>query len=243
MIHKCPHCQSALEIQEEWLGMEISCSVCGKNFTASPAVQVTPAVQVNRVQQAVQPKKVGMIVSWVLFGISAFIDFSLSIAWMIWHLNLLEIEKANDWEARRRYWDETQTFLDVVQCTRVVNGVLFGIFIVMATIFTIIYINRSLCKPITAGWQAALKRIKASAVTCGILFAVSKIAIMLTGLTLRVLVMLSRSGEIKYEDYSNINVFFPPCQNLLFIAGSIFGALAVIFTVKYWIWKKSQENQ
>lgn len=237
MLHKCPHCQSALEIREEWLGMEISCSSCGKNFTASPAAQV------DQVQQVVQPKKLGMLVSWVLCGISAFTDFSLSIAWMIWHLNLLEFEKANDWEAKRRFWDETQTFLDVVQCTRTVNGVLFGIFILMATIFTIIYINRSLCKPITAGWQAALKRIKASAVTCGILFAVSRIAIMLMGLTSHILVMLSRSGEIKYEDYSHITVFFPPCQTLLAIAGTIFSALAIIFTVKYWILKKSPANQ
>ena len=30
---KCPHCQSALNVQDEWIGMEVECPLCKQNFT------------------------------------------------------------------------------------------------------------------------------------------------------------------------------------------------------------------
>ena len=53
MMYLCPHCQVSLEIEEEWRGMEVSCPVCGKDFTICEA----------------SPKKVGMVTAWVLYGI------------------------------------------------------------------------------------------------------------------------------------------------------------------------------
>ena len=241
MIHECPHCQSTLEIQEEWLGMEISCSVCGKNFTASPAVQVTPAVQVNQVQQAVQPKKVGMIVSWVLFGISALINIGCAISWVIFLLTENELLSQKNYEEYHKFLDDSRSFKDAVQISSSVNGALMIIFLVLATIMTIIYVNRSQIK-MGAGWQDKLKRTKLAAVICGILFAINRIPSMAIGVTNTVLFMLAREDEIEYDEIREITAFFS-FASVFHVISIIFGALAVIFTVKYWIWKKSQENQ
>ena len=42
---KCPHCNSELALAEEYMGMEVQCPVCDKNFTASPAVPLVRTVK------------------------------------------------------------------------------------------------------------------------------------------------------------------------------------------------------
>ena len=65
---------------------------------------------------------------------------------------------------------------------------------------------------------------------------------MAIGVTNTVLFMLARKDEIEYDEIREITAFFS-FASVFNVISIIFGALAVIFTVKYWIWKKSQENQ
>ena len=235
MLHKCPHCQSALEIREEWLGMEISCSSCGKNFTASPAAQV------DQVQQVVQPKKLGMLVSWVLCGISALINIGCAISWVIFRLTENELLSQKNYEEHHKFLDDSRSFIDAVQISNSVNLALMIIFLVLATIMTIIYLNRSQIK-MGAGWQDKLKRTKRAAVICGILFAINRILIMAIGVTNTVLFMLAHKDEIGYDEVREITAFFS-FSSVFNVFSIIFSALAIIFTVKYWILKKSPANQ
>ena len=46
---KCPHCGTAAEVQSEWIGMEVECSICKKNFT----VEKKPELP----QMSLPPKK------------------------------------------------------------------------------------------------------------------------------------------------------------------------------------------
>ena len=59
-ITKCPHCNSELQVQDEWIGMEVECPQCRKIFainnsfaqteTAEPAVVITPDVAAGEKQ-------------------------------------------------------------------------------------------------------------------------------------------------------------------------------------------------
>ena len=43
-ITKCPHCNIELQVQEEWVGMEVGCPQCQKTFTITPNVPVKKLV-------------------------------------------------------------------------------------------------------------------------------------------------------------------------------------------------------
>lgn len=207
MMYLCPHCQVSLEIEEEWRGMEVCCSVCGKAFTVSEA----------------SPKKGGMVTAWVLYGFFQLVLFCTMLVWQI-----VDYSYHND----KDYWLKTQSLQRALGLILSLSGTPTQIFIFLATIFTIIYMNRVSNKLATAGGLATLNRIKSAAVICGILFAASNIILFLTNYSfLRIIA----SSEI----ISLINIFRVPFGAI----NTLSGALTIIFTVKYWIWKKSQINQ
>ena len=208
MLYQCPYCQVSLEIEEEWRGMEVSCPVCGKDFTICET----------------SPKKNGMITAWVLYGISQLVHSCTRFVSEILHYR---------WYVENTPWKETvhlrETLYDILAVTY--RPTQFLIF--LATIFTIIYMNRSSNNPVAAGGQATLKRIKSAAVICGISFAASNIVPFLTShVFLNYLSVSSKTFRL-------INCFTDPLGMVSTLAES----LAIIFTVKYWIWKKSQIDQ
>ena len=207
MMYLCPHCQVSLEIEEEWRGMEVSCPVCGKDFTICEA----------------SPKKGGMVTAWVLYGIFQLVISCAALGWQI---------VAYSFYKDKNYWLETQSLRNALRLILNLSSTPTQIFIFLATIFTIIYMNRVSSSLATTGWLATLKRIKSAAVICGILFAASNIILFLTNYSfLRIIA----SSEI----ISLINIFRVPFGAI----NTLSGALTIIFTVKYWIWKKSQINQ
>jgi TM2 domain-containing membrane protein YozV len=38
----CPHCQTQLDLERDWIGMEVDCPECGKSFTVRPPVVQKP---------------------------------------------------------------------------------------------------------------------------------------------------------------------------------------------------------
>ena len=209
MMYLCPHCQVSLEIEEEWRGMEVSCPVCGKDFTICEA----------------SPKKVGMVTAWVLYGIFQLVNFCAALGWQIHNYSFYK---------DKDYWLETQSLRKALGLILGLSGTPTQIFIFLATIFTIIYMNRVSSSLATTGWLATLKRIKSAAVICGILFVASLIMLFLTSYTFLGVIL-----GFSNETCSLINIFNP----LLNIIRPLSGSLAIIFTVKYWIGKKSQINQ
>lgn len=207
MMYLCPHCKVYLEIGEEWRGREVCCSVCGKAFTVSEA----------------SPKIGGMVTAWVLYGFFQLVNFCTMLVWQI---------VAYSYHNDKDYWLKTQSLQRAVGVILNLSTTPTRIFILVATIFTIIYMNRVSSKPATAGGLATLNRIKSAAVICGILFAASNIILFLTNYSF---LNINSFPEIIYL----INIFSVP----FVLINTLSGALTIIFTVKYWIWKKSQINQ
>ena len=52
-IQKCPHCNTKLQMQDEWIGMEVTCPHCQNNVIVSRAV--LQARIINTVQDVYQP--------------------------------------------------------------------------------------------------------------------------------------------------------------------------------------------
>ena len=58
-ITKCEQCDIELQIQDEWIGMEIECPACQNKFIAEkPVLQITPAVSVDDSAQSADDNKV-----------------------------------------------------------------------------------------------------------------------------------------------------------------------------------------
>lgn len=52
----CPHCQQALTIETDWIGMELECPACKKNFTIpAPASAPAPTPVLTPVLKMIQP--------------------------------------------------------------------------------------------------------------------------------------------------------------------------------------------
>ena len=90
MMYLCPHCQVSLEIEEEWRGMEVSCPVCGKDFTICEA----------------SPKKGGMVTAWVLYGIFQLVISCAALGWQI---------VAYSFYKDKNYWLETQSLRNALR--------------------------------------------------------------------------------------------------------------------------------
>ena len=127
---------------------------------------------------------------------------------------------------------ETRSFIRMLNSLQSLSYELKQFFLFLAIIFTIVYMNRTLFKPATAGWQATLKRIKSAAVICGILFVASSIMLFLTNYA-----FLNGISDLQIGGIIAIS------RNLLNTVRILSGSLAIVFTVKYWIGKKSQINQ
>lgn len=237
MNHECPGCKSILEIKEEWEGMEICCSVCGKDFT----VCATPSVPVQQVTPA-PPEKRGMVISFVVCGISALISFCCTIAWMIYNRTANEFISRNDWEEYRKFVDDMETFRNVLSFIQPVNSILMNIFIFLATIFAVLYLNKSSVDPVTAKGQAALKRIKSAAFACGAVFIIGKILVVAYAVVSHYLFMLVNDHDIEFShfDLNEFRAWGSLFSNLISSISTVACMLAIIFTVKYWVWKKSQ---
>ncbi|MBE6372296.1 MAG: hypothetical protein E7055_09520 [Lentisphaerae bacterium] len=47
---KCPHCQSILSVQDDWIGMEVECPACQKNFTVQHQASAPPPAELGNSQ-------------------------------------------------------------------------------------------------------------------------------------------------------------------------------------------------
>ena len=63
-ITVCPHCNSALQVQSEWIGQKVECPICHNAFVIPPPVldRITP----QTVESAPKKKKVIITLSIII---------------------------------------------------------------------------------------------------------------------------------------------------------------------------------
>ena len=63
-ISKCPHCQSDLQLQDDYIGMVVECPVCSKSFCVRKNATPTPkksALGNGAPKEAAQPEQFGRV--------------------------------------------------------------------------------------------------------------------------------------------------------------------------------------
>lgn len=113
-ISKCPHCQSDLLLQDDWIGMVVECPICSKSFSVRKNIVTQPKKCVE--QSSYNNKSINK--SFVSFCIVAsFIGLLIGIYVILFSISIFEAEgfKAEDKKITQKIVQEKEKTIKTEQ--------------------------------------------------------------------------------------------------------------------------------